>query len=57
LFDRAEVRSTLEARIANMTREERLARIKEIVTPMRKYLHELDDEQGGAEADAGETEA
>ena len=30
----------LEARIANMTREERLARMRELLEPMRPYLHE-----------------
>jgi len=41
----------IEARIANMTREERLARMAELLAPMRQYLHELDD----AEADANVT--
>ena len=35
---------SIEARIANMTREERLARMAELLAPMRQYLHELDDE-------------
>ena len=43
-----EEKDSLETRVANMTREERLARMRELLAPMREYLHELDD----AEADA-----
>jgi hypothetical protein len=36
---------SLELRVANMTREQRLARMAEILKPMRAYLHELHDEE------------
>ena len=49
----AEEKDDLLTRIANMTREERLARMRELLEPMREYLHELDDdEEVGAEAEA-----
>ena len=37
-----EEKDDLETRIANMTREERLARMSELLEPMRQYLDELD---------------
>jgi len=40
-----------DVRIANMTHEQRLALMHELLAPMRAYLHEPDDPQ----ADAGET--
>jgi hypothetical protein len=40
---------SLKVRIANMTREERLARMRELLEPMRAHLHDIDD---GPEADA-----
>ena len=46
-----EEKDDLETRIANMTREERLNRMRELLAPMRQYFHELDD----AEADANVT--
>jgi hypothetical protein len=36
---------SLELRVANMTREQRLARMRELLEPMRAYLHELHDEE------------
>jgi hypothetical protein len=39
----------LETRLANMTREERLARMQELLAPMRQYLHEPAEEQVDAE--------
>jgi hypothetical protein len=44
-----EEKDSLEARIANMTRKERLARMRELLEPMRAHLHDIDD---GPEADA-----
>jgi hypothetical protein len=38
-------KDSLEVRIANMTREERLARMRSLLEPMRLYLHELNAEQ------------
>ena len=35
----------IETRIANMTREERLAHMASLLGPMRAYLHELDEEE------------
>ena len=35
----------IETRIANMTREERLAHMASLLGPMRAYLHELDNEE------------
>jgi len=32
-----------------MTREERLARMRALLEPMRQYLHELDDAEADAE--------
>ena len=57
-IDRAEVRSTLEARIAGMTRERRLARLAELLEPMQKYLSELEHDTAtpAIEAEASETE-
>jgi len=46
-----EEKDDLETRIANMTREERLNRMRELLAPMRQYLTELDD----AEPDANVT--
>ena len=36
---------SLELRVANMTREQRLARMRELLEPMRAYLHELHEEE------------
>jgi hypothetical protein len=44
-----EEKDDLETRIANMTREERLARMRELLEPIREYLHEFEAE---AEAEA-----
>jgi hypothetical protein len=38
---------SLEERIANMTREERLARMAELLAPMRAYLDEEDNKAEG----------
>src|SRR6516164_11724275 len=38
----------IETRIANMTREERLAHMASLLGPMRAYLHELEEEETGA---------
>jgi len=46
-----EEKDSLETRVANMTREERLARMRALLEPMRQHLTELDD----AEADANVT--
>ena len=46
-----EEKDDLETRIAKMTRAERLSRMRELLAPMRQYLHKLDSEQ----ADAGVT--
>src|SRR5215469_5871555 len=43
-----EEKDDLETRVANMTREERLARMRELLVPMRQHLHNLDDEQADA---------
>ena len=43
-----EEKDDLETRLANMTREERLARMRELLVPMR-HLHELDEEKVEAE--------
>jgi hypothetical protein len=43
-----EVKDDLEARIANMTREERLARIAELLAPVKAYLHEPAEKEAGA---------
>jgi hypothetical protein len=45
-------RDTMEQRIANMTREQRLERMRELLGPMRQYLSELDDEETVAEAES-----
>src|SRR6516164_9651727 len=39
---------SIETRIANMTREERLAHMASLLGPMRAYLHELEEEETGA---------
>ena len=44
-----EEKDDLETRIANMTREQRLARMRELLSGMRQYF---DEEEGGAEAEA-----
>jgi alkanesulfonate monooxygenase SsuD/methylene tetrahydromethanopterin reductase-like flavin-dependent oxidoreductase (luciferase family) len=44
-----EEKDSLEQRIANMTREQRLARMRELLEPMRQYLHERDEEEADAE--------
>jgi hypothetical protein len=38
-----EEKDDLETRLANMTREERLARMRSLLEPMRKYSHEPDE--------------
>src|SRR5215471_7773500 len=48
-FVREEEKDSLETRVANMTREERLARMRALLEPMRRYLNELDEEPVGAE--------
>jgi len=48
-FVKEEEKDSLEARVANMTREERLNRMRELLEPMRRHLHELDEEQVAAE--------
>jgi hypothetical protein len=40
-----EDKDDLEAWIANMTREERLARMRALLEPMPRYSHELDEEE------------
>ena len=50
-FVKEEEKDSIETRVANMTREERLARMRELLAPMRQYLSGLDD----AEADANVT--
>src|SRR5215471_3700167 len=47
-FVKEEEKDSIETRVANMTREERLARMRELLAPMRQDLTGLDD----AEADA-----
>jgi hypothetical protein len=39
-----EEKDDLETRLANMTREERLAWLGELLEPMRQYLHEVDED-------------
>jgi hypothetical protein len=39
-----EEKDSLEMRIANMTRKERLARMRDLLEPMRQYLHEFDED-------------
>ena len=48
-FVKEEEKDSLETRVANMTREERLARMRALLEPMRRYLNELDEEPVGAE--------
>jgi len=53
---REEQKDSIEQRIANMTRQQRLAHMASLLAPMRQYLSELDDEeQVGAEAEAEPT--
>jgi hypothetical protein len=47
---------SLERRIANMTREERLERMRELLEPMRAYLHEQDGKED-VEAEAAAVES
>jgi hypothetical protein len=47
-----EQKDSLEERLAKMTRPERLARMRELLEPMRQYLHELDEGQVDAEVRA-----
>jgi hypothetical protein len=42
-------KDSLEERVANMTREERLARMRELLEPMRQYLDEVARGQVDAE--------
>ena len=44
-----EEKDDLETRIANMTREERLNRMRELLAPMRQYLTELDGKEAETE--------
>jgi phage terminase small subunit len=44
--DKKEITMTLEARVANMTREQRLERMREILAPMRQFLLEADAGEG-----------
>jgi hypothetical protein len=44
-----EEKDDLETRIASMSQEERLARMRELLAPMHQHLHEPDDEQVDAE--------
>ena len=55
--DRAEVRSTLESRVAALTREERQVRMRELLEPMRKYLPAAETAAPVIEPEMGETEA
>ena len=43
-----EEKDSLETRVANMTRGERLARMRELLAPMRQYLHDSDEERADA---------
>ena len=47
---------SLELRVANMTREQRLARMREILDGMRKYLPVTEQEPTAIEAQAVETD-
>ena len=40
-----EQKNTIEQRLANMTRKQRLAHMESLLAPMRQYLSELDDEE------------
>ena len=44
-----EKQDDLMTRITNMTREERLTRMKSLLEPMQQYLHELDEDRDRAE--------
>ena len=46
-----EEKDTLEARIANMTRQERLAYMASMLAPMRQYLPERDGEEADADVE------
>jgi hypothetical protein len=48
-----EHKDSIERRVANMTRQERLAHMASLIAPMRQYLSELDDEAAEAEAEPG----
>ena len=54
--DRAEVRSTFDTQIANMTREERLALMHEMLEPMKKYLPAAEREGETIEGETTEIE-
>ena len=47
-FVKEEEKDSLETRVANMTREERLNRMRELLAPMRQYLTGLDDAEANA---------
>ena len=44
-----EQKDTIEQRIANMTRRERLAHMASLLAPMQQYLSELDDDEAEPE--------
>ena len=45
---KGEQKDSFELQVANMTREERLAKMRELLEPMRRHLHELNQDQVGA---------
>lgn len=45
-------KDSVESRLANMTRDERLALMHELLAPTRAYLHELDEPEADADATA-----
>jgi hypothetical protein len=47
-----EPKDTIEQRVANMTRKQRLALMAELIAPMRQYLSELDDDEEEAEVES-----
>jgi phage terminase small subunit len=47
--DKKEITLTLEARVANMSREERLERMRAILEPMRQFLTEMDEAERSGE--------
>ena len=49
-------KDSLEVRVANMTREQRLARMAELLEPMKEYLHQPGDEAAGGEVITIESE-
>ncbi len=51
-----EEKDDLESRIANMTREGRLARMRELLEPMREYLHEFEAEAEATTIEVGAVE-